>query len=213
MIILVHELGHFLAAFFLKWDVKRIDIYPYGGCSKFDVDLNIPLWQEFIVLIIGPIVQIGFVFFLQYFLDYSNMILFERYSIWILCFNLLPIFPLDGGKFIQLILCRFISYYRSCQITLYLSYFFMISSLICVCLLHYNFVLVLIFVVLLVTLLKEIRKSNYYYQRFLLERYLNDYFFKREKRIRNIKEMKRDTNHIISNVLEKEYLKRYFEVI
>lgn len=210
---MVHELGHFLAAFFLKWDVKRIDIYPYGGCSKFDVDLNIPLWQEFIVLIMGPIMQIMFVFFLQYFLDYSNMILFERYSKWILIFNLLPIFPLDGGKFIQLVLCRFISYYRSCQIILYLSYFFMISCLICVCLLYYNFVLVLIFVVLFITLLKEIRKSNYYYQRFLLERYLNNYFFHRKKKINDIRKMKRDTIHIISNISEKDYLKRYFEVV
>ena len=141
------------------------------------------------------------------------MLLFERYSKWILFFNLIPIFPLDGGKFIQLILCRFISYYRSCQITLYLSYFFVISYLIYIIFSNFNFVLILIFVILFITLLKEIKKADYYYQRFLLERYLNDYFFKRKKKIKSIKSIKRDTNHIIYNISEKEYLKQYFEVV
>jgi len=210
IIILIHELGHFLAALSLRWNVKKIEIYPYGGCSKFDVDINIPIWEELIVLIMGPITQLIFIYLLQYFIDYNNMIMFDRYSRWILCFNLLPIFPLDGGKFVQLFLCRLTSYYQSCQITLYLSHFFLISLFTCILIYNHNFILILILLVLFITLLKEIKQSSYYYQRFLLERYLNDYHFRRKKNIKDIKKMKRDTTHIISNILEKDYLKQYF---
>ena len=197
----------------LGWKCIRITLYPYGGCSQFDVDINIPLWQELLVLIMGPITQIVFIYIIKYFVDTSNYILFERYSRWILYFNMLPIYPLDGGKLINLILCRFISYYYAFQITIYISYFLFLSCFLTIIFLDFNLVLFLIFILLGVTLLKEMKKSLLYYQRFLYERYLNDYSFKRIKKIEKLKEMKRGTFHMISNVSEKEYLHKYFTYI
>lgn len=193
----------------LGWKCIRITLYPYGGCSQFDVDINIPLWQELLVLIMGPITQIVFIYIIKYFVDTSNYMLFERYSRWILYFNMLPIYPLDGGKLINLILCRFISYYYAFQITIYISYFLFLSCFLTIIFLDFNLVLFLIFILLGVTLLKEMKKSLLYYQRFLYERYLNDYSFKRIKKIEKLKEMKRGTFHMISNVSEKEYLHKY----
>lgn len=197
----------------LGWKCIRITLYPYGGCSQFDVDINIPLWQELLVLIMGPITQIVFIYIIKYFVDTSNYILFEKYSRWILYFNMLPIYPLDGGKLINLILCRFISYYYAFQITIYISYFLFLSCFLTIIFLDFNLVLFLIFILLGVTLLKEMKKSLLYYQRFLYERYLNDYSFKRIKKIEKLKEMKRGTFHMISNVSEKEYLHKYFTYI
>ena len=197
----------------LGWKCIQITLYPYGGCSQFDVDINIPLWQELLVLIMGPITQIVFIYIIKYFVDTSNYILFERYSRWILYFNMLPIYPLDGGKLINLILCRFISYYYAFQITIYISYFLFLSCFLTIIFFNFNLVLFLIFILLGVTLLKEMKKSLLYYQRFLYERYLNDYSFKRIKKIEKLKEMKRGTFHMISNVSEKEYLHKYFTYI
>ena len=197
----------------LGWKCIRITLYPYGGCSQFDVDINIPLWQELLVLIMGPITQIVFIYIIKYFVDTSNYILFEKYSRWILYFNMLPIYPLDGGKLINLILCRFISYYYAFQITIYISYFLFLSCFLTIIFFNFNLVLFLIFILLGVTLLKEMKKSLLYYQRFLYERYLNDYSFKRIKKIEKLKEMKRGTFHMISNVSEKEYLHKYFTYI
>ena len=197
----------------LGWKCIRITLYPYGGCSQFDVDINIPLWQELLVLIMGPITQIVFIYIIKYFVDTSNYILFERYSRWILYFNMLPIYPLDGGKLINLILCRFISYYYAFQITIYISYFLFLSCFLTIIFFNFNLVLFLIFILLGVALLKEMKKSLLYYQLFLYERYLNDYPFKRIKKIQRLKEMKRGTFHMISNVSEKEYLHKYFTYI
>ena len=107
----------------------------------------------------GPITQIIFIYIVKHFIDSSNYILFERYSRWILYFNMLPIYPLDGGKLINLILCRFISYYKAFQITIYTSYFLFLSCFLTINLLNFNLVLFLTFFLLGITLFKEIKKS------------------------------------------------------
>ncbi|MDE5587024.1 MAG: site-2 protease family protein, partial [Bacilli bacterium] len=63
-LILVHELGHYLTAYFFHWKVDKIVLYPYGGCSYFEVDVNCSSLQEFFVLIMGPIFQLIFTYFI-----------------------------------------------------------------------------------------------------------------------------------------------------
>ena len=43
LIIIIHELGHSLMGLLLKFNFKRIEIYPYGGCSKLEYDINTSL--------------------------------------------------------------------------------------------------------------------------------------------------------------------------
>ena len=209
IIILVHELGHFLTAYFLRWDIKRIDIYPYGGCSLFNNDINVPLWQETLVLIMGPLTQIIFIYSLKYFIDYSNLNIFKCYSNWILMFNLLPIYPLDVGKLVQLVLCKLLSYYHACKFTTYFSWFSFSIILLFSTFFYFQFILLFILIILGVTLFKEIKKMPFYYQRFLLERYTKEYNFSKIKKVDKPTQMKRDTIHIISNLPEKEYLTKY----
>lgn len=197
-------------AYLLGWKCIGIELYPYGGCSNFDVDVNVSLHQELLVLIMGPIMQIVFIALIGNFVDSKDFILFERYSNWILMFNLLPIYPLDGGKLLNIILGIFLSFYRSYQITLCVSYFLFVAIFMIVSFLKFNLVLVLIFGLLGFNLIKEIKRSSFYYHRFLLERYLNKYDFRRSKKINNLKQMKRDTIHTILNIPEKEYFIRHF---
>ena len=35
-LILIHEVGHFFMAVFLRYKVEKIIIYPYGGLTKID---------------------------------------------------------------------------------------------------------------------------------------------------------------------------------
>ncbi len=208
-IIIIHELGHFITALCLRWPVRKVVIYPYGGCSYFDNDINVPLWQELLVLIMGPLMQIIVVNILP--LDIDNLVLLHRYSNLILIFNLLPIYPLDGGRLIQIVLSYFISYYRVLVITFYFSWLLFFCLFFSSIFFYPNFILSLVLGLLLITLWQERHKTSYMYRKFLLERYLNNYQFRRRKQISNHKQMKRDVMHTYSLYYnEKEYLKELF---
>ena len=67
----------------------------------------------------------------------------------------------------------------------------------------------------LVELFKEIIKHKYYFNKFLLERYLNNFNYKKHKVIKNINSMKKQTKHIfnINNKFytEKEIIRKVFD--
>lgn len=214
LIILIHELGHSLAGIVFKYKIEKIEIYPYGGCSKMLYDINTNFYKELLVLIMGPIFQILFMYII-YILKIDVPEFFYTYNLYILIFNLLPIYPLDGGRLLHLFLCKIISYYQSLRIIIYISYFISIGSFIYIILFNRNLVLVIIFILLLKQVFKEIKKVDYYFNKFLLERYLNNYIFNKIKKIKNIKKMKRYYYHyfLINNkvVDEKVTLKDYFE--
>lgn len=158
----------------------------------------------------GPLTQIIFVYILSFYIDNSNLVLFNYYNRLILLFNMLPIYPLDGGKLLNIVINYFISFYKSYQITLYISYFLFISCFIVILIYYFNSLLFIIFLLLGIMLIKEFKKAPFYYQRFLLERYINNYFFSRIKNIKSIENMKRDNYHFIRGISEKEYLRIYF---
>lgn len=208
-ILLVHELGHSLTALFFKIKLKKIEIYPYGGCSKLEYDININLFKELLIIIMGPIIQIIFTYIVTKINVVDNT--FLSYSRFILLFNLFPIYPLDGGKLFNIILSFFISFYNSLKITYYFSYFFFVTLFLINIIYSKELFYYLIIISLAIELYKEIKKRNIYFNKFLLERYINNYNFKKIKRITSINEMKRDYLHIINNLFEKEYLAKYFK--
>lgn len=212
-LIIIHELGHFLAAKFLNIDVDKIIIYPLGGLSKFKMPLNISLIEEFLILIMGPIFQ-----FIAYFILISTLkeynYLINSYHFGILAFNLLPIYPLDGGKLINIILANKLSFKNSLTITILFSYivillliFLNINSI------YLNFIIIIIFLLYKVT--KEYTQINFLYNKFLLERYLNKYNFKKSIIINDYHKFHRDKLHLIKEkdkyYLEKEYLNKIYK--
>lgn len=213
MLIFIHECGHFFTGQILGFKVKRIEIYPYGGCSKLEYDINVPLWKEFLVLIMGPLLQIIFVSIIYSFkLEIEAS--FYTYHLFILMFNLLPIYPLDGGKLLNIILCYITAYYQSLRKVFYFSFFFYLIISLSVLFWQRNLVLFLILGLLGLKIHKEINRAEYYYQKFLMERYLNNYSFSKIKKITNIKQMKRDYYHYFLNqgnmITETEKLSAYF---
>ncbi len=213
-LILIHELGHFICAVCLGWKVVAIHLYPYGGCCEFNEEINVRLWQEWLVLVMGPLTQILFVFLLSFILDPRDLVLYQHYSYFLLLFNLLPIYPLDGGRFLLLFFHRFLSFYYSYQFVLFLSYFLLFTMLLASLFFFHNLIFFLSLLLLFIKLCQEIQQFTFYYQKFLLERYLHHYLFKRKKQISNLKQMKRDTYHYFvengSIISEFEYLRQLF---
>lgn len=189
-------------------EIINIYIYPLGGITKLRADLNINLYKELIVLIAGPIFQFNALFLLKYLFPYNiEMIRYYHYSI--LLFNLLPIYPLDGGKIMNLILELFTPYKLSIKLSVISSYLvllilFLKSKL--------KINIIIMIVLLLLLIIKEQKKIDYLYNKFILERYLNDYKFKKTKIVSDKNNFYRDKKHLIRDrnhyYLEKEYLSK-----
>ena len=211
VIIVIHELGHVITALILKWKIEKVILLPFGALTIFNEDINRPLIEEFLILVLGPLTQIVFTFIYNYF-NYSEK--FINYSIVILVFNLLPIFPLDGSKILNIFLNKFLSFKKSHLITIYIS---LITILVLIIRSSFNLILFLIISFILVKVLEEFKNHDSIFNRFLLERYIKDFKFKKSKIIRpvNLGKMKRDFNHIFYDgkmyVTEREILKKMFD--
>ena len=203
-------MGHVLMGIIFKWKIEKIIILPFGALTIFDEGINKSIFEEFLIAIMGPIFQIIFTFFL-YFLTYNDEVV--SYSLTILIFNLLPIFPLDGSKILNLFLNEILNFKISHTILIIISVIFILTIILYS---DFNLILILILTFLLVRVLLEIKNHESLFNRFLLERYLNHYNFKKSKKIysMNLAKMKRSYKHLFFDgnrfISEHERLKKRF---
>jgi len=138
-------------------------------------------------------------FLLLKFYPYKNAFNFLtsiHYSI--LIFNLLPIYPLDGGKIVNLFLSLFLSFRTSFNYTIIISYIILfILTLFLPTHFNINYLFMTFFLFYKIT--SENKKKNYYFDKFLLERYLYTYAFTKVKIVPSIKDFKRGYKHIVNN--------------
>lgn len=214
-LIIIHELGHFVTAIILNVKVNKIYIYPFGGISKLNMRFNIKKQKEILILIMGPIFQlIGYyvIINIPFFINYYKIINIYNYSI--LIFNLLPIYPLDGAKLLNILLSSFIPLKKSYIISIIISYITIILMILMIKNKTINLLFIVIFLLYKIT--SEYKKIKYYYEKFLLERYLYKYKFKNVKIINDINNFYRDKKHLVyinnkyyteKEILEKKYKK------
>lgn len=109
----LHEFGHIITAKLFKMQIEKIEILPCGfSASFFSYNLSgvhkVFSMQELLVALAGPIVSLILALSFQYIDDTNFTILTKQeivYSnILILIFNLLPLYPLDGGRILKNIL-------------------------------------------------------------------------------------------------------------
>lgn len=211
LIIIVHELGHILMGILFKWKIDKVIILPFGALTVFNEDLNRKTNEEAWIVIMGPIFQIVFTFFLYELINESDVL---YYSSSILCFNLLPIFPLDGSKILNLILNKIVSFKRSHVLIIVIS---LIVIGILVLESNFNLLLCLIIIFLLMRIFSEIKNHESLFNRFLLERYLKNYHFKKTRKVNSldVTKMKRDYRHLFFDgfkyISERERLKKRFD--
>ena len=177
------------------------------------MQLNIEIIKEFLILIMGPIFQIiSYLVLLKIIPENEEVIKVYHYGI--LFFNLLPIYPLDGGKLLNIVLSLIIPYKKSYRSTLIISYFMVLL----IFLLNkdnitINLIIVILFLIYKIT--KEYKNIEYLYQRFILERYLNKYNLKKSVIINNINNFYRNKRHLIKvedkYFLEKEILNKIYK--
>lgn len=218
-LIIIHEIGHIIISKILSYKIDKVIIYPYGGFVKLNTRINTKIENDLLVAISGIIMQsiyFGIIFFL-----YRNGIVREYiYSLFLLyhksmlIFNLLPIYPLDGAKIVNLILSKYFSFnianYISIVISLITVIFFLYSDIY-----ENNYSIILVIGVLMQNIYKFYKDISYIYNRFILERYLFKFNYKDKKVIKNINKMYKNRVHIFNDngklMNEKEYISTFFE--
>lgn len=112
---IIHELGHLFAGLFLGMKPEKIEIKPYGVSISFKIlydDYNKKIKngnlfeiKKIIVALAGPLTNIIIVLITWYIqIGIFNKLLIIYSNILLVIFNLLPIYPLDGGRIIKGIL-------------------------------------------------------------------------------------------------------------
>jgi Zn-dependent protease len=106
--VFLHELGHALVAKDFGYDTESITLYPFGGIAKIEMPARIPPQHEIYIALAGPLVNavLALVFLpLAYFLGHPFGLLvllnFAMFS-----FNMLPSYPMDGGRVMRSLMSR-----------------------------------------------------------------------------------------------------------
>lgn len=166
--------------------------------------------EELIVLLSGPLLQIIFWIVFRNVLNINDLEYFDKYNKLILIFNILPIYTLDGGKLLNLILEKVFSYKKSLYISLFIS-FIIIFFLLCLKNTLINYLVILLVLIKLIDILSNV---DIIYNKFLIERYLYSFKYKRKIIINNMNSFMRSKNHIVKindiYITEKMALKKIY---
>lgn len=197
-ITLFHELGHIIVALLLKYRIERVIILPIGSYTIFNAKINNKPIIELLVTLAGPLFQMILFFFIR-------QDIYFKYNLYLLMFNLIPIYPLDGYKLLKLFLYDIIPFKYANELSLYISIFLLIVLII---LRPTSIIIYTIFIVYIIKIIKEYKMNIFIFNKFLLERYLYHIKFKKRKYIKgdNKEKMYKNKSHtfLIDNKLIEE---------
>lgn len=165
---LVHEVAHLICGVILGYEPDVFRIMPLGFSIEFKPKIedynkkilksNIIALNKIIIALAGPfinilIVVIGLIFNMNTNIIYSNLLLF--------IFNLIPIYPLDGGRILKNIFKILFGNRRANEyINIITNFIFIILTMIFSVLIytHKNIAILAIILVLWLLVIKENRK-------------------------------------------------------
>lgn len=129
--VLLHEFGHVFAARYFGVKTPDITLWPFGGIASLERIPEKPI-QEFIVAIAGPLVNVAIAAALIAYLGTTNMdvealtkiedpatsmiVKLAGANIFLVLFNLIPAFPMDGGRVLRALLATRFSFGRATEL-------------------------------------------------------------------------------------------------
>lgn len=166
---IIHELGHMLTGLIFKLKVDKLEIMPCGVSVSFKESKNMSIkkieLKKILIALAGPATSL----FLVVLYTYLNTLYISKQdavyaNLLILIFNLIPLYPLDGGRIIKGILNIEIGYEKSQQLTNLISNFTMIIlTLFCSIGVYYfkNIAIFLICIFLWIITIQENNKEKF----------------------------------------------------
>jgi Zn-dependent protease len=125
--VVLHELGHALAARYFGIQTRDITLYPIGGIARLERMSEKP-WEEFWIAIAGPAVNVAIALVLMAillpsalgqvdFLQPEHAPVEVRFlatlmvmNLFLVAFNMVPAFPMDGGRVLRAVLAGPLGY-------------------------------------------------------------------------------------------------------
>lgn len=166
--VVLHELGHALTAKRFGINTKNITLLPIGGMASLEKIPDSPK-QEILITLAGPLVNLLIVLFLYFIIPIQDLMdqniteSFETMSnftlknflfylfivnIALILFNIIPAFPMDGGRILRALLATKVDRIKATQIAASIGQFIAVLFLL-IGLLYYP---ILIFIALFIFL-------------------------------------------------------------
>lgn len=115
--VVLHELGHVLAARRLKLKVYEVELLPYGGAARMEEPSKFGGAAEALISAAGPLTSLILALLGYFFCGFSAI--FEhifKYNLILCIFNLFPVIPLDGGRIARNLMIFFMGYRQATRI-------------------------------------------------------------------------------------------------
>src|SRR5438105_7409421 len=128
--VVAHEFGHIFTARAFAVSTPDVTLLPIGGVARLERIPEEP-WEEFLVAIAGPLVNVAIAIVLVLLagahLDSSDLRAVESphasmidrlaaVNLFLAVFNMIPAFPMDGGRVLRALLATRLGYLRATEI-------------------------------------------------------------------------------------------------
>jgi stage IV sporulation protein FB len=129
--VLLHEFGHIFTARAFGVATPYVTLLPIGGVAQLERIPEEP-WEEFLIAIAGPLVNVVITILLVFIggatlqgyattaIDNTQISLVDRLAmvnLFLALFNLIPAFPMDGGRVLRALLASRFGYVRATEIS------------------------------------------------------------------------------------------------
>lgn len=117
--VFLHETAHLVTALGFGYCPFQIELFPFGGVARLEPSFfNDPV-AEAATALAGPAESILLALFLRSFAPFLHLTVLEdwaRINLGLGLFNLLPFFPLDGGRILRAFLARRLGYKKATRL-------------------------------------------------------------------------------------------------
>lgn len=126
--VLLHEFGHAMAGRHYGIRTPDITLLPIGGVARMQAIPDKP-WQEFVIAVAGPAVNVAIagtlwmgLFLWPDLLDRGHPVSSEilpnllKINVALVMFNMIPAFPMDGGRVLRALLAMKLNYLKATKI-------------------------------------------------------------------------------------------------
>jgi Zn-dependent protease len=130
--VVLHELGHALMARRYRVKTAHITLYPFGGIAALRSEPKSPR-AEFWIALAGPFVNIGLMALGALAWLASGWIpfgIFAGLNLVLAIFNLIPAFPMDGGRVLRAALSPVLGWWKASRVAILIGRVFALAFLV-----------------------------------------------------------------------------------